>query len=114
MPEPVRSLRALVRRSRTADNGAKQWNLGYDYRFSKRTTVGFGYATIENDAAAVFTWSGLSSTQGGQSINPVAGSDVEHLLHQHAASFLDATGNCTRRAPSGARFFCGSIHACSS
>src|SRR5688572_19333090 len=22
------------------DNGAKQWNLGYDYRFSKRTTVG--------------------------------------------------------------------------
>jgi predicted porin len=24
------------------DNGAKQWNLGYDYRFSKRTTVGAG------------------------------------------------------------------------
>jgi predicted porin len=58
------------------DNGAKQWNIGYDYRFSKRTTVGVGYATIENDAAAVFTWSGLSSSQGGQSINPVPGSDV--------------------------------------
>ena len=58
------------------DNGAKQWNLGYDYRFSKRTTVGIGYATIENDAAAVFTWSGLSSSQNGQSVNPVPGSDV--------------------------------------
>jgi predicted porin len=69
-----------------ADNGAKQWNLGYDYRFSKRTTVGIGYATIENDAAAVFTWSGLSSTQNGQSINPVPGSDVSiffvSMLHR--------------------------------
>jgi predicted porin len=59
-----------------ADNGAKQWNLGYDYRFSKRTTVGVGYATIENDPGAVFTWSGLSSSQNGQSVNPVPGSDV--------------------------------------
>jgi predicted porin len=66
--------------------GAKQWNLGYDYRFSKRTTVGFGYATIDNEAGAVFTWSGLSSTQGGQSVNPPAGSDVEiffiNILHR--------------------------------
>ncbi|HWV89529.1 MAG TPA: porin, partial [Burkholderiales bacterium] len=68
------------------DNGAKQWNIGYDYRFSKRTTVGIGYATIENDAAAIFTWSGLSSSQGGQSINPVPGSDVSiffiSMLHR--------------------------------
>jgi predicted porin len=68
------------------DNGAKQWNLGYDYRFSKRTTVGIGYATIENDAAAVFTWSGLSSSQGGQSVNPPAGSDVSiffiNMIHR--------------------------------
>jgi len=66
--------------------GAKQWNLGYDYRFSKRTTVGFGYATIDNEAGAIFTWSGLSSTQGGQSVNPPAGSDVEiffiNILHR--------------------------------
>jgi predicted porin len=66
--------------------GAKQWNLGYDYRFSKRTTVGFGYATIDNEAGAIFTWSGLSSTQGGQSINPPPGSDVEiffiNMLHR--------------------------------
>lgn len=58
------------------DNGAKQYNIGYDYRFSKRTTVGFGYATIENDPFAVFTWSGLPSSQNGQGLNPPAGSDV--------------------------------------
>ena len=60
----------------TGDNGAKQYNIGYDYRFSKRTTVGVGYATIENDPAAVFTWSGLSSSNNGVSLNPPAGSDV--------------------------------------
>jgi predicted porin len=70
----------------TGDNGAKQWNIGYDYRFSKRTTVGIGYATIENDPGAVFTWSGLSSSQGGQSVNPPAGSDVSiffiNMIHR--------------------------------
>jgi predicted porin len=59
-----------------ADNGGKQWNIGYDYRFSKRTTVGVGYAMIDNDPGAIFTWSGLSSSQGGQSVNPPAGSDI--------------------------------------
>jgi len=58
------------------DNGAKQYNIGYDYRFSKRTQVGFGYAHIKNDALAAFTWSGLSSTQNGQAVTPPAGSDV--------------------------------------
>lgn len=58
------------------DNGAKQYNIGYDYRFSKRTTVGVGYAMIDNDPGAVFTWSGLSSTNGGQAITPPPGSDV--------------------------------------
>lgn len=61
----------------TGDNGAKQYNIGYDYRFSKRTTVGVGYAKIDNDAFAAFTWSGLSSSQNGQSVNPAVGSDVE-------------------------------------
>jgi predicted porin len=56
--------------------GAKQWNLGYDYRFSKRTTVGIGYATIDNESGARFTWSGLSSAQNGQDVTPPAGSDV--------------------------------------
>jgi predicted porin len=68
------------------DNGAKQWNLGYDYRFSKRTTVGAGYAQIKNDAGAVFTWSGLSSSQDGVSVTPPAGTDVSiffvHMIHR--------------------------------
>ena len=63
-----------------ADNGAKQWNVGYDYRFSKRTTVGFGYAQIKNDPAARFTWSGLSSAQNGQEVTPPAGADVSILF----------------------------------
>jgi predicted porin len=58
-----------------ADNGAKQWNIGYDYRFSKRTTAGFGYAQIKNDSAAFFTWSGAPSVQNGQAVTPLAGSD---------------------------------------
>jgi predicted porin len=58
-------------------NGAQQYNIGYDYRFSKRTTVGFGYAKIDNDAFAAFTWSGLSSANNGLSVTPPAGSDVE-------------------------------------
>jgi predicted porin len=59
------------------DTGAKQYNIGYDYRFSKRTTVGVGYAKIDNDSLAAFTWSGLSSANQGNSVTPPAGSDVE-------------------------------------
>ena len=68
----------------TADNGAKTWNLGYEYRFSKRTTVGVGYAVIDNDQASVLTWTGLPPTQtgggagiAGQSVanTPLPGSD---------------------------------------
>ena len=62
------------------DNGADQWNIGYDYRFSKRTTVGVGWAQIKNDAGARFTWSGLSSANNGQDITPPAGSDVKILF----------------------------------
>jgi predicted porin len=61
----------------TSDNGAKQYNIGYDYRFSKRTTVGVGYAKIDNDDFAAFTWSGLSSANTGNAVTPPAGSDVE-------------------------------------
>ena len=61
----------------SGDNGAKQLNIGYDYRFSKRTTVGVGYASIDNDANGRFTWSGLSSVQDGQSVTPFPGSDVD-------------------------------------
>ncbi|HZO04465.1 MAG TPA: porin [Burkholderiales bacterium] len=66
--------------------GAKQYNIGYDYRFSKRTTLGVGFAQIKNENLAVFTWSGLSSSNGGQSVTPPPGSDVSifftSLIHR--------------------------------
>jgi predicted porin len=79
----------------TSDNGAKTWNIGYDYRFSKRTTIGVGYAAMENDQAAVFTWTGLPPTQTGggagitgQSVanTPLPGSDISvffiNMIHR--------------------------------
>jgi predicted porin len=57
------------------DNGAKQYNIGYEHRFSKRTNVGVGYAIIKNDPAAVFTWTGAPPVQDGANNTPFAGSD---------------------------------------
>ena len=65
------------------DNGATQYNIGYDHRFSKRTTLGFGYATIKNDAGAggnQFVWSGMSSTQNGASVTAPLGSDISVIF----------------------------------
>jgi predicted porin len=58
-----------------ADNGAKTWNIGYEHRFSKRSSVGVGYAIIKNDAGAVFTWTGAPPNQSGTGLAPLAGSD---------------------------------------
>jgi hypothetical protein len=57
-------------------NGASKM-IGYDYRLSKRTQVGFGYAKIDNDPAAVFTWTGAPPNQTGTGLAPPAGSDPE-------------------------------------
>jgi predicted porin len=59
----------------TNDNGAKQYNIGYEHRFSKRTNVGVGYAAIKNDAGAVFTWTGAPPVSDGASNTPFAGQD---------------------------------------
>ena len=77
----------------TSDNGAKTWNIGYDYRLSKRSSVGFGYAHMDNDAGAVFTWTGLPPTQGGGAgpvgsvaNTPLPGTDISvffvNMLHR--------------------------------
>lgn len=60
--------------------GAKEYTIGYDYRFSKRTTVGFGYAKIENDSAAIFTWTGAPPNQTGTGLAPLPGSDPETIF----------------------------------
>jgi predicted porin len=58
-----------------ADNGAKQYNIGYEHRFSKRTNVGVGYAAIKNDAGSVLTWTGAPPVQDGANNTPFTGSD---------------------------------------
>ena len=60
-----------------SDGGAKELTIGYDYRFSKRTTVGFGYAVIKNDSGAVLTWTGAPGNQTGTGLAPLPGSDPE-------------------------------------
>jgi predicted porin len=62
------------------DNGAKQWNIGYEHNLSKRTAVNIGYAKISNDAAAVFTWTGMTTIQNGATATPLAGSDPSVLF----------------------------------
>ena len=57
------------------DAGAKTYNIGYEHRFSKRSSVGVGYAVIKNDTDAIFTWTGAPPNQFGASNNPAAGSD---------------------------------------
>ena len=59
-----------------SDTGAKQYNIGYEHRFSKRTNVGIGYAKIDNKANAQFTWTGAPPNQQGFSNTPLFGSDV--------------------------------------
>ena len=67
---------AAVTAANQADqNGAKQYNIGYEHRFSKRTNVGVGYAAIKNDPAAVFTWTGAPPTSDGANNTPFAGQD---------------------------------------
>jgi predicted porin len=62
------------------NSGAKQWNIGYEHRFSKRTNIGVGYAKIDNEAAAGFTWTGAPPSQGGSNNSPQAGGDVATIF----------------------------------
>lgn len=65
-----------VAASHLSDTGAKQYNIGYEHRFSKRTNIGLGYAKVDNKANAAFTWTGAPPNQGGSSNGPLFGSDV--------------------------------------
>jgi predicted porin len=74
--------------------GAKTWNIGYEHRFSKRTSVGFGYATIDNDDGSAtqpggtHNWTGLPPNQNGGagSNGPLPGGDVStffvNMIHR--------------------------------
>jgi len=62
--------------SRVSQTGAKQYNLGYEHRFSKRTNVGIGYAKIDNEENAAIAWTGMPPNQGGNANTTFFGSDV--------------------------------------
>jgi len=58
------------------DTGAKQYNIGYEHRFSKRTNIGIGYAKIDNKANAAIAWTGMPPNQQGSANTTLFGSDV--------------------------------------
>jgi predicted porin len=51
--------------------GAKEFNLGYEHRFSKRTNIGVGYAKIDNHKNAQFTWTGAPPNQNQSAAVPM-------------------------------------------
>jgi len=61
-----------------SQTGAKQWGVGYDHRFSKRTSLGVEYTKITNNRNAQFTWTGMPPNQldTGAGNTPVFGSSV--------------------------------------
>jgi predicted porin len=63
-----------------ADNGAKMYNVGYEWALSKRTAVGFGYAAIKNDPGAIFTWTGMAPNQTGVTVAALPGSDPSNIF----------------------------------
>jgi predicted porin len=69
------------------DNGGKMWNLGYDWNLSKRTVVSFGYAMIDNDPGAAYTWTGNAPNQTGYSTAALNGSDVSNIYVGFRHSF---------------------------
>jgi predicted porin len=59
-----------------SNTGAKQYNIGYEHRFSKRSNVSVGYAKVDNKANATFHWLGATPpNQTGASTTPLFGSD---------------------------------------
>jgi len=62
------------------DTGASEWNLGYEHRYDNRTSLGLGYARINNKANSNFTWTGMAVQQNGLQNNASPGSSVSWLF----------------------------------
>lgn len=74
--------------SQAGDNGAKMYNIGYQYDLSKRTNVGVGIADIKNDDAGVHTWTGtVPLANGWQSGSVPAGMDQRNVFVSIRHSF---------------------------
>jgi len=55
-------------------DGASAWNLGYAYLFSKRTSIGIGYAKLNNKAGGYYSLSNeeaaiTDTTGSGYNVN---------------------------------------------
>ena len=74
-----------------SDTGAKEFNFGYEHRFSKRTNVGVGYAKIDNRPNAQFTWTGAPPNQGGGTANTAAGANTPLFGSQVSTYFASIT-----------------------
>lgn len=63
----------------TTDNGAQMFAVGYDYKFSKKTTGYLAYAKTSNDTAGVYLVSdnGTNRTGHGEALAPAAGQEVQ-------------------------------------
>ena len=61
-----------------SQTGAKEWGVGYEHRFSKRTSLGVEWTKITNNRNAQFTWTGMPPNQlaTGASNTPFFGSSV--------------------------------------
>jgi predicted porin len=74
--------------SLAGDNGAKMWNIGYEWALSKRTALGFGVAKIDNDSAGVHTWTSTVPIQNGWQSGVVpAGVDNRNIFVSIRHSF---------------------------
>ena len=73
--------------SAATDTGAKMYNIGYEWALSKRSALGFGYAKIDNDSAAAFTWTGIAPNQNGFQLTAYPGSDIENIFVSIRHSF---------------------------
>jgi predicted porin len=63
-----------------SQTGAKEWGVGYEHRFSKRTSLGAQYTKITNNRNAQFTWTGMPPSQTGASNTPFFGSSVTWIF----------------------------------
>jgi predicted porin len=69
-------------------NGAKMWNIGYEWALSKRTALGFGVAKIDNNDAGVHTWTGQIPAQNGWQSGAIpAGVDQTNIFVAMRHSF---------------------------
>jgi predicted porin len=60
---------------------AKTYNIGYEHRFSKRTSTAVGFAKVDNEDRAGFTWTGVPPNEGGaSSFGPGNNGDVSTIF----------------------------------